>query len=119
MSVLALAVTRFPIELRATLRERFGVSWHAAGQPSLPWPEAIALVMAAANDTSTRLGAAMASWRYPASELDLLMLRTQLSDENWPQAMPFKHENASPGELVSQEEAEEALAQLEASFTFA
>lgn len=68
------------------MRRVYGVSWEQAGQPSLPWREAHALVLAAIQDPSTPLGAEAAGWDYPAREVDLLLLMNLGAD---PKVLPF------------------------------
>ena len=74
MTWLAQIAHEYPVELHATMREHYGVSWAHAGQPTLPWHEALHLVRAATEDSSTTLGAAIAGWAYPARYVDLALI---------------------------------------------
>lgn len=74
MTWLAQIAHEYPVQLHATMREHYGVSWAHAGQPTLPWYEALQLVRAATEDSSTALGAAIAGWAYPARYVDLALI---------------------------------------------
>lgn len=93
------------------------MSWFQAGQRDLPWREAWALVMAALEDPSTRLGAAAAGWTYPATFPQLYIMRF-LAGDNVKKALPFDVNDAAPVEQASEDEVAAALAELEEELLF-
>mgnify|MGYP000864785476 FL=1 len=121
MTWLAGVARDHPVELAATMRELYGVPWHAAGGPDLPWAEALSLVRAAVADTSTRLGAAHAGWAWPASQPQLLALLLQAPDQATARTLlPFDLEAPAPGESAHHDAlVAQAQADLEASIHLA
>ena len=112
-----------PTELHSTLRDRYGVSWTWAGTTALPWPEAIHLVHAAAEDPSTALGAAIAGWDYPAQVTDLLLILT-VGGEAAEAFMPYAHKHtakaqAAPAQPALADEVAAAEADMAAMITIA
>ena len=112
-----------PTELHSTLRDRYGVSWTWAGTTALPWPEAIHLVHAAAEDSSTALGAAIAGWDYPAQVTDLLLILA-VGGEAAKAAMPDAHKHtakaqSSPAQPALADEVAVAEADMAAMITIA
>ena len=112
-----------PTELHSTLRDRYGVSWTWAGTTALPWPEAIHLVHAAAEDSSTALGAAIAGWDYPAQVTDLLLILA-VGGKAAEAAMPYAHKHtakaqSSPAQPALADEVAVAEADMAAMITIA
>lgn len=100
--------------LAATLREQFGVSlWDVGSQ--VRWVEGLALTRAALDDPATRLGAEVASLRYPASIAQMTII-AGLWGKSSRRVLPLdpdSSESAPTDELVV-----EAQEQLEQSITF-
>ena len=88
-----------PTELHSTLRDRYGVSWTWAGTTALPWPEAIHLVHAAAEDPSTALGAAIAGWDYPAEVTDLMLILA-VGGKAAEAFMPYAHKHTAKAQAA-------------------
>ena len=77
----------------ATFRS-YGVSgWDIGIGRSISWAEACDLVDAALEDTSTRLFAAVAGWRFPMSMPDLLLI-TAAFGKDAHKVMPFDPEGS-------------------------
>lgn len=81
------------------MREQFGVSLFDVGA-SVSWGEAVSLARTAAEDLSTRLGAVLAGWAFPA-------------DTKWIVEMSAKHgkqaEKIMPWTLGKRQREREAL----------
>lgn len=112
-----------PTELHSTLRDRYGVSWTWAGTTALPWPEAIHLVHAAAEDPSTALGAAIAGWDYPAEVTDLMLILA-VGGKAAEAFMPYAHKHtakaqAAPAQPALADEVAAAEADMAAMITIA
>ena len=112
-----------PTELHSTLRDRYGVSWTWAGTTALPWPEAIHLVHAAAEDPSTALGAAIAGWDYPAQVTDLMLILA-VGGKAAEAAMPYAYKHtakaqATPAQPALADEVAAAEADMAAMITIA
>lgn len=112
-----------PTELHSTLRDRYGVSWTWAGTTALPWPEAIHLVHAAAEDPSTALGAAIAGWDYPAEITDLMLILA-VGGKAAEAFMPYAHKHtakaqAAPAQPALADEVAAAEADMAAMITIA
>ena len=112
-----------PTELHSTLRDRYGVSWTWAGTTALPWPEAIHLVHAAAEDSSTALGAAIAGWDYPAEVTDLMLILA-VGGKAAEAFMPYAHKHtakaqSSPAQPALADEVAVAEADMAAMITIA
>ena len=112
-----------PTELHSTLRDRYGVSWTWAGTTALPWPEAIHLVHAAAEDPSTALGAAIAGWDYPAEVTDLMLILA-VGGKAAEALMPYAHKHtakaqAAPAQPALADEVAAAEADMAAMITIA
>ena len=112
-----------PTELHSTLRDRYGVSWTWAGTTALPWPEAIHLVHAAAEDPSTALGAAIAGWDYPAEVTDIMLILA-VGGKAAEAFMPYAHKHtakaqAAPAQPALADEVAAAEADMAAMITIA
>lgn len=112
-----------PTELHSTLRDRYGVSWTWVGTTALPWPEAIHLVHAAAEDPSTALGAAIAGWDYPAEVTDLMLILA-VGGKAAEAFMPYAHKHtakaqAAPAQPALADEVAAAEADMAAMITIA
>lgn len=126
MTWLAQIAREYPEELHATMRERFGVSWAQAGQPSLPWREVLHLVRAAVADSSTTLGAAVAGWAYPARYVDLVLILAvggKAAQKVMPYELPADKRHEKPREKTPADDLEAATkaaeADMAAMITFA
>jgi hypothetical protein len=71
----------YPDELAVTLRGEFGVSVYDVGDAVSPG-EAFSLIKVAYQDPSTRLGAAVQKWEYPASMVDLVQIAAATGDKS-------------------------------------
>ncbi len=103
-----------------TLRESFGVGISDLGG-GLTWGEAHTLLVEAAADTGTAIGAALAGWAYPANLRELITLIATIGDRKASQkVMPWVMKNPrgdEPG--ATTEEVALAQAELEDSIVFA
>lgn len=100
-----------------TLRETYGVGLSDLGD-GLTWGEAKILIEESADDPSTRFGAALAGWSYPASIPELISLTAQLRDKKAVEKlMPWALKTHS-GPKATQSEIAEAEAELEAEIVF-
>lgn len=85
----------------------------------LTWGEAQILIEEAASDPSTRLGAELAGWAYPASAPDLIALVAQIRDEKTAKKlMPWSLQVAR-GPAATPDEVAVAQADLESEIVFA
>jgi hypothetical protein len=100
-----------------TMRENFGVGLTDLGD-GLTWGEAHTLLVEAAADPSTALGAKLAGWAYPASIPQLLVLIAHTGKASkkvmpWALKVPRAEDQATPDEVAA------AQADLEDGIVFA
>lgn len=72
----------------ATFRRYGAPAWDIGIGRALPWAEACDLVEAALEDTGTELFAAVAGWRHPMSQVDMLLVVAAYG-KNAYRVMPF------------------------------
>lgn len=101
----------------------YGLSIMDIGSDRLTWGEAYLLLKAAATDTSTRLGAELAGFAYPASMPQLYMLLATISDRDAAMSiMPWsvrEREEQKKAHAVTQSEMDVAAAALDAEIVIA
>lgn len=100
----------------ATFRQAYGVGLWDAGAGYL-LGEAVTLASAAVSDTSTRLGAAVAGWGYPASITELFALAVQAGKQGFNRIAPWSTGFANTPE-ATQDELDQATADLDAMVHF-
>lgn len=77
-----------PLEVIGTLRETFGVSLAELGD-TLPDGELVALLKLAVDDPSTRLGAKVQKWSYPATIPELMQVSSLVDKNKRDQVLPW------------------------------
>ncbi|MDI9889976.1 hypothetical protein [Microbacterium sp. IEGM 1404] len=102
-----------------TLRETFGVGISDLGG-GLTWGEAHTLLVEAASDTGTALGAELAGWAYPANLRELITMIATIGDRKASQkVMPWVMKNPRGAvSNASAAEIAEAQAELEDDIVF-